>query len=168
MAEFGLSYMQKYARTAALLVSIVLFGCTASGPVFTPAEPEVRDNALIYIYRPGTYFYAANPDVPIIYFDDERLLRLRIGGYTWVSVAPGTHSVEVKDSMLGVPTFSLGEVSVKAETGKTYYLKFTQQSGDILFYGPQVIVTANSKLRPVDETTGAAEIKETKYLEPDQ
>ncbi|MCZ6847014.1 MAG: DUF2846 domain-containing protein, partial [Alphaproteobacteria bacterium] len=142
--------------------------CTASGPAFTPVQLENPKNALIYIYRSSTLFYSANPEIPILYVDDKRLLPLKIGGDTWASVEPGTHKILVRHSILGVPAFSLGEVSISAEPGAIYYLKFSQQAGDIVSYGTQVIVTANSKLRPVDETTGLSEIMKTKYLPSDQ
>jgi hypothetical protein len=86
------------------------------------AEPT---KALIYIYRMPTSIDAVNPDIPRVYVNDEKLGKIRIGGYYVTAVEPGELKVYYKDSLIGIPTPWTGnEIDMEAKAGQSYYFKY--------------------------------------------
>lgn len=145
-----------------------LCACTASGPPFTPATETSSDNALVYVYRPDTLFYSADPDVPILYLDGVRLLRLRINGYTWLEVEPGQHAISLKESLLGLPSWTIGEIDLPAESGRTYYIRYTYDYAGTAFDGTYAYATGQSTFTIVPNALGKQEISGTRYIAPEE
>jgi hypothetical protein len=79
-------------RSAAvvLVLCALLGGCVANGPAFTPASKDA-EKAIVYFYRlPGTAFGGQKARV---FLNGSHTVDLRQGGYSWVSLTPGTYEV---------------------------------------------------------------------------
>lgn len=154
-------------RLVATGLAAVLCACTASGPPFSPATAPSPDNTLIYVYRPDTLFYSGDPDVPILYLDGDRLLRLRINGYTWLDVEPGQHEILLRESLLGMPTSTIGEIDLRAEPGQTYYIRYTFEFGSVASDGMYLYQIGKSAFLIVPNELGEQEISGTRFIAPE-
>jgi len=158
------SIVAESVKTVGIALSGLLCACTADGPAFQPATTQAADQALVYVYRPDTFFYSANPDVPFLYLDGNQLLRLRIGGYTWLEVDQGPHTISIRDSLLGFPIDTLEEIQLEAVSGETYYVRFFQDYDGMAFVGPTAYAMTETMMMIVPEKLGRQEIADTNYI----
>jgi hypothetical protein len=113
-----------------------------------------KDQAVVYLYRPNTSMDAVNPDVPRFYIGEEKMGRLKIGGYFVKNVEPGDVKIYYKESLFGIPfPWKTGSLKIHAESGKKYFVRF---SVDHLFY--------RTEFQVVPTGQGESEIAATKLL----
>ena len=158
--------LKKLGRTGLLLwpIAVLLIGCASRGPAFEAAAPPSSEQALVYVYRPYTSFHIGNPDIPILYLDEQKMGRIAINGYLAIYVDVGAHSIDVKASVLGLPTYSLGQVRFDAAPGQTYYVRYTEQFANVVGVPGTWAVTSRSKLGPVSSDMGRIEIRATRRI----
>jgi len=145
----------KRMSIAILLSSLLLAGCSAAGPAFSPAAPAAN-SALVYIYRPSRIMIA--PISPGIVIDGEERILMKNNGYSFFYLPAGKHSFALKltDRYKG-----LAQVNADVQSGHTYFLKV---DGDHSSFG--MFKSISFRLLPVEERTGREEIAECKYLDP--
>ena len=160
---------------AALLMSMpLLFGCVATGAQFKPeANKPTANGALLYVYRPHTLIGIANPDVPIMHLDGQRLTRIRIGGYLDIPISAGKHKLTTTESLLGSDTGRVrGETTFSVRAGSTLYLRYTESFKTfvpiVLPVGVAVVSSGDYRFEYVPEAEALAELANTKPLELDQ
>lgn len=158
-------------RLAALLTTLMLMGCVATGPEFKAelSRPE-SGRALLYVYRPDTVIGIGNADVPFLHLDGQRLTRIRIGGHIPLPVSPGRHKLTTTESLLGNDTGKVrGETTVTIPAGATVYLRYTETIKTfipiILPGAVTVIMSGQFAFEPVPEPEALAEISNTRRLE---
>jgi hypothetical protein len=163
------------SKSAAILAcSVLLAGCGATGPQFNPQMVKASSGAtLLYVYRPQTVIGFANPDVPFMHLDKQRLTLIRIGGYLAIPVSPGRHTLTTTESLFGNDTGRIrGETSFSISQGSTLYLRYTEsfKSLTAIPVGTGVVVesTGNFRFEPVSEGEALAELASTKPLEADK
>jgi hypothetical protein len=85
----------KHALAPFFLVSTLLsVGCSASGPVYTPAPPSTDARlGTVEIYRPDAF--AAGGCGFRVYVDGQKVVTLWNNGYTRVQVPPGEHVLDI-------------------------------------------------------------------------
>jgi hypothetical protein len=131
-----------------ILISILIEGCGASGPIFKPIEPIPAGKGVVYIYREsglvggGVYGTVTANKTPIT--------KIKNGGYFPYLSSPGTVHFEVS-------TEATNEADVSVEAGKEKYLKTTVGMG---------FVAGHLKLSEVSPEIGRREISECELLEP--
>ena len=114
-------------RTGQLLsvvATLLVYGC---GPQYMIVENPTLDetnSGHLTIYRPDTYFHKYHPGEPHIYIDDRKIETLGVGERISVRVPPGEHRISVRDSLLGIPTYTEGTVALNVETGERYYIRY--------------------------------------------
>jgi Protein of unknown function (DUF2846) len=159
---------------AALSVILLFSACTASGPQFKPesSKPD-GGGAQVIVYRPQTFIGIANPDVPIIHLDGQRLTRIRIGGYVIVPVSAGQHKLTTTESLLGADTGRIrGQTTFVVPPGSTVYLRYTEAfksfTATPLPKGTVVDSSGDFRFEPVPESEALGELARTTRLELDQ
>ena len=113
---------------------IVLSGCTAQGPAYTPASQPTSDRSLIYIYRQTSFCAGAiSYDISI---NGKSLANIPNGGYTNFYIPPGSYSLTAFDN-LNSRTHRSG---IEVNSQETKYLEldpcpsgFPAFSGSVLF-----------------------------------
>jgi hypothetical protein len=131
-----------------ILISTLIVGCGASGPIFKPVEPLPVGKGVVYIYRESglvggaVYGTVTANKIPIT--------KIRNGGYFPYLSNPGAVHFEVS-------TEATNEADVLIEAGKEKYLKTTVGMG--LFVG-------HLKFSEVSPEIGRKEISECELLEP--
>ncbi len=75
----------KYSITFILV--LLLFGCSASGPIYKQAELLSSDRATVYVYRPWRFLDGAG--WANILVNDVKEFSLRNDGYGILSLEPG-------------------------------------------------------------------------------
>jgi hypothetical protein len=159
---------------AALLMSTpLLSGCVATGAQFKPETSQSANGALLYVYRPRTLIGIANPDVPIMHLDGQRLTRIRIGGYLNIPISAGKHKLATTESLLGSDTGRVrGETTFSVRAGSTLYLRYTESFKTfvpiVLPAGVAVVSSGDYRFEYVPETEALAELANTKPLELDR
>lgn len=86
----------KFSRLVVLSLSLVLTGCAATGPNFTPYAIKEADKGLLYVYRPVRWENSAIS--PGVIIDGNEYAVLPHGGYMPFALSPGWHSIELKFS----------------------------------------------------------------------
>ncbi len=135
-------WMRQLYQFMALVIFSFLYGCVATGPTFGKVEKYADNNATIYIFRQSAFVGSAA--CPYIDMDSNRVGCLEMDGFWRLSVAPGTHVLEV------VPHF--GDPSTKPK------LSFNVAAGDVKFF--EWSLALNSMMY----VAGVATASESEYL----
>lgn len=132
--------------------ALLISGCSASGPPFSPAPPGESSKAILYVYRPKAFAQsAASFDT---FVDGIKIVELKNEGYTWIYVPAGEHKVLMQLGM-GGPKIA---TKFTAEAGKNHYVKVGST------WSTAVIVTSTkTKIGVVEEKDALPEIRLTKY-----
>lgn len=98
-------------------LSVLVGGCTAGGPAFSPTEVVNADKALIYIYRPFNVIGCGL--APCVYIDEVKYAPLKNKGYLVCFIEPGKRMIELREPMWSKPL----TVYPDLESGKEYYIR---------------------------------------------
>jgi hypothetical protein len=116
-------------RFTAIVISLVLTGCSASGPYFAETryarQSVSADKARIIFFRG----HDANYRSVTLEIDGETIGKLAAGGFLVEDTAPGPHRI-----VAGV-SFTLGEYAAKlnAQAGQTYYIRVSNRDERALY-----------------------------------
>ncbi len=128
----------------------LLTGCgVATGKVFEPL-PTAADKAVVYIYMPPSFL--GGSDNYYIHIDGRNIGHVNAGGFLAEQMAPGPHTVEVRDirQFLGGKKTEFATVS-----GQSTYVKLVPKfdgmaynaTGPIPIYSQEPIVVAEAAAR---------------------
>lgn len=131
-----------------ILISILIVGCGASGPVFKPVDPIPDGKGVVYIYRESGF--VGGGVYGTVTADKTPITKVRNGGYFPYLSNPGTVHFEVS-------TEATNEADVSVEAGKEKYLKTSVGMG--FFVG-------HLKFSEVSPEIGRKEISECQLLDP--
>lgn len=134
---------------AALLGVVIGLSACASGPAYkdTSIAPMRSDQGRIFFYRPSSMGAAVQPDIKL---NGEVVGSAVPNGFFYVDRAPGNYEVIAATEAENKLTFTL-------EKGQLRYVRLDMAMG--LFVGHVIP-------RLADETTGAKEIVDTKFADP--
>jgi hypothetical protein len=115
--------MKKFPRLFGLLLAVsFLAACSATGPKFSAAAQPIKNEALIYVYRPNALFYGAIQSH--FYLDDNKVASLNKEGYTAFYVPSGAHIF--KQHWTGMEyAHQTIKFPVELAPGETYYYRLT-------------------------------------------
>jgi hypothetical protein len=139
-----------------VVATLVVMGCSASGPRYQPAAMISPDFATVYVYRPNSPFQKGfSPDV---YLNGRRAFPIVNSGYGVLTIAPGAHEIEVRydSSAMAIEaerrygsraaSSCLKRVTQKisVDAGQDYYVRYAMpeplrpepSSGALLLLGP--------------------------------
>lgn len=141
-------------RPLLLLVVSFLFGCAAQGPIYQkPSEPP-NNYANVVIYRlPTMQGSAWATDFEV---DGKEVASLRIRGYTRILVKSGTHTVSMGTLRL----------SLNAQAGQTYFVRYGTEVSSVLMVGPTPIVEGKGLFSEVSMESAMRELPNYRYTEP--
>ena len=133
-----------------VVVPSLLIGCGPTHMVIEDSTLHETNSGHLTIYRPDTYFHKYNPGEPHVYIDDRKIETLGVGERILVRLPPGEHQVVVRDSLLGIPTYTVGTVRLEVETGGEYYVRYSyDMSGFGMLSGSVAYPLGESSLRIV-------------------
>ncbi|NNG05773.1 MAG: DUF2846 domain-containing protein [Inquilinus sp.] len=164
MRRYDSPPISRLVTLAAAALLTMASACTADGPLFEPTPIQNADRAVVYVYRPFTYFNSADPDVSILYLDGNRLNRLRINGYTRIEVEEGAHVITMRDSFFGVPASEGKEIAFEALAGDAYYFRYSEELGSVAYVYPYAYPIGREEFMRVPEQVAMQEILETRYI----
>lgn len=152
---------------AAALCCCALSGCmVANGPQFAEAPPPETGKALVYMYWPKAFAFAAR--TADMYVDDKKIGSLNAGGYVYAYVEPGRHQFSEKwPFSILAPVESLVQRPVgftaDVHTGEIHYIRFSTSVGSTSGYATALIWQLNE----VSPGAGQDEIATERYQKPD-
>ncbi len=143
---------------AALLALPMLAGC-ASGPIFSEAPAPENGKALVYIYREPNFAGAASGAA--FFIDEQRVVDLAAGGYSFVYLAPGHYEIEQRWSILNYAPQAEQSVSTQLDVkaGDVRYVRFRTGLGGSACYN---CISVAWKIEQVPPSVGRAEIAREK------
>ena len=105
-----------------IFLTLALWGCSATGPIYKAAPEPGDNNSLVYIYRQPHFAYSAND--AYFYVNDNNIADLTNDGYTWFHVPSGEYIL--KQRWPGMLDFS-GKFDIKMkvrwEPRQVYYYR---------------------------------------------
>lgn len=135
-----------------ILTIILLSSCATTGSFV--AKEQNDQKALVYLYRPMKAFGMAL--AMHISINQEKIINLKAGNYTSFYADPHDLLIYASSSWDLVKMEGESEVDrIKAEPGKTYYVKFETS-----------LATKPPKVTIMEDGTGLKEINNTSYQEP--
>lgn len=123
------------------------FGCASLGKPYEPVSSVAPDKAVVYIYRPSSFFGAAVSYT--VNAGDKPVVKLANGGYYPYIASPG--EVEI-----WAETESKSSVTLDLKAGDRRYVRGTLGIG---------IVMGRPNLSVVEPAAAEAEIKECKLIQ---
>ena len=105
-------------RIVALLLSVLIAGCVATGQKFSSVVDSVEGKGSIYLLRQTAFVgFAYCPPVTI---DGKKIGCLKNGGYIQAYIDPGKHELRFEKRAL--------------EVGKEHFIDFEIKAGETQFY----------------------------------
>jgi predicted small lipoprotein YifL len=144
---------------APMALTLSLVGCSASGPLYSPA-PVPDGQAAIYVYRPQRGFQMAGH--PNVYIDGAMRHALKNGGYGVSLVAPGRHEVKVSGSLLTNWMLRDVQMTLEAGAGQRVFLRYTPLPSGAYVIGGHAGLTGASDLQEVPQSEASTEIAQTR------
>lgn len=121
--------MRTIMKYIPFLLSSLLIGCSATGPLFREVDVERQDQSIIYVYRIDTGTLAGRK--ACFSLDGERLAELKNNGYTYFMTSPGTHKIRFhwEKKAFDSPSFQkILEIDVLAPPGGAAYVELYPSS----------------------------------------
>ena len=128
------------------LLAATQFGCASLGKPYEPVASVAPDKAVVYIYRPSSFFGAAVSYT--VNAGTKPIMKLANGGYYPYVAAPG-------ELELWAETETKSSVTLDLRAGDRKYVKGTLGIG---------VVMGRPNLTVVDPAVAEAEIKECKLI----
>lgn len=143
-----------------LTIVAVLSGCV-SGTAYQPLH-ERNDSGLVYFYR--SYSFGGSGMYPVIKVNGERIVNLKAGGYSYVYLEPGSHTLSLFESAVLSPDAKepYHEEKFTIEAGDTRYFRWSV-SGDSV---NQFYIDWTKYASFVNEAIGRLEIQDCKLIPP--
>lgn len=137
-----------------LLLTALLLGCAAQGPIYqAPNEPPIGYANLVIYRLPTLQGSAWGTDFHV---DEKEVANLRVSGYTRILVKSGTHAVRMGTLQL----------SLDAQSGKTYFVRYGSEIGSILMVGKTPIVEGKGLFNLVPPELAVRELSDYRYTAP--
>jgi hypothetical protein len=150
-------------KISAIILVLLIVGCSATGPTFKPESTSNGENATVYIYRPFQYFNAGG--WPKIYVNGKEKFSLKNNGYGTVRLKPGTHVIKAEGSMLFTNWYpEPASIKLSAEANKIYYIRVTPQHDSTYATGATVSLTGSAQVVLVTASAAKKEISKTKKV----
>lgn len=145
-----------------LIFAALLSGCAASGPIYTQSVSADPDMAIVYLYRPDRFFQGGGS--PDIFVNDEKSFKMKNGGYTYIKLPEGKHTISPRKNFNWALEGRDTEIEVRS--GKIYYLKmvFSDADMNIIPAGNIAVGTVSGATRfiEVPTTLASTELLETR------
>ena len=158
-------------KTRAFLIfcaALVLEGCSATGPRFTPTDTP-KGSALLYVYRPESHALGAR--TAGIEVNGRRAVGLKNNGYALIKLAPGNYEVTQSwDSWLGDNAQLQKPISLRLalEADSATYLRLgTSTSTSPSNYSTGIAMTIHWVFRQMPFDQALAELASTNRVELD-
>lgn len=110
---------------AAAVAFLLLAACQRVVPEAANVSLNDTNSAQILLYRSKQFFHSGNPEQPYFYVNDEQIGSMGTGDILSRRVPVGTHRISVRKPILFMPTYEAGAITINAEAGKTYYLRYS-------------------------------------------
>lgn len=133
---------------AFLLLGVLLSGCIPTGQPFAPIKDMTSNQAVIYLYRP--YNMVGGARMYTIWVDQKKMGKLSNGAYEPFVVAPGSHTVELKEDVI-LGRGAQFNVTVQSAANGASYLRFGSEWAG-----------GKADLKSVDAATATPELEKSK------
>ncbi len=131
-----------------LLIGVFLSGCIPIGQPFAPINKTTNNKAVIYLYRP--FNMVGGSRMYTILVDHQEMGKLPNGAYEPFVVAPGAHTVELKEDVMLRKGYEF-EVTMQSAANGANYLRFGSDWAG-----------GKAKLKKVDASIATPELQKCK------
>lgn len=128
--------MKPSIATFLLSFTFSLFGCAASGPLFTQPIPLNSSSSEIIVYRPDRF--AAGGATYYIHLDGKEVASLDNAGFVAIPASPGAHQIEIRASIFKY--FKPIKVNFETTGGARIYFRFEPHPSGLPIITPTVAV----------------------------
>ena len=115
---------RRLGHLLSIIATLLVWGCGSKHMFIESPTLDDANSGHVTIYRPDTYFQKYRPDEPHIYIGDRKIETLGVGERISVRLPPGEHRISVRDSLLGIPTYTAGTVGLNVESGGEYFVRY--------------------------------------------
>jgi hypothetical protein len=141
--------MKAWIRPAlAAVVMLVVAACSRVAPEIVDPSLNDANSAKIFLYRTSQSFHSLNPEQPYFYLNDEQIGSMGTGGTLYRQVPVGTYRISVRKPILFMPAYETGAISITAEAGKVYYIRYSLDPTGLIGTN----FTSSSSLAIVDDS----------------
>ncbi len=131
---------------------IVVSGCQARpGIEFDPAL-NTANAGTVYVYRPSSQWAGLAIDYRVT-LDGDYIGSLKTGKYIQAFAPPGDHVITVQPHFFTIPDGKPGTVTITAEAGESYYVRFSQHLDSIIVAGGSGLALGHLELNLVPYET---------------
>jgi len=116
-------------RAIIVVCAVVLAGCAATGPVFQAAPEPKEADALIYIYRPSSSWFALGARDAYFYVNEVNVADLSNEGYTWFHVPAGDYTLTQKWPFDATPGAKALNINARWLPKQKYYFRLETAAG---------------------------------------
>lgn len=147
------------------IIAIMLLSC-ATGKPFQKVFISGEDQSVIYIYRPLRF--SGGGGSPDILINNETVLDLLNGGYSWFYVKAGRYSIKIT-----APPYFASSIDLSVEPHRSYFVRWVPEvagwSVDPVFLAVgELFINYEFKgsMTLVGDEFALAEISKCKYIKP--
>lgn len=145
---------------------VLLVGCTATGPIFTPVNSVAADKALVYVYNPMRNMNGNEPNY--LYINGSKVFMFKFKGYTYFNAVPGIYTFSRKLSTMFIATNEKGKSEFKFDPGKTYFVRYVEIPAGYESWSSGTSAGSVALFEPwfelIEEERALKEIAKTKYI----
>lgn len=166
----------------AVLLSIVLSGCSTPGAFFGATQGETfrehvlsdENHALVYLYRPQNDWADQELEAPALFLNNELIGSLPSNAYMVLEFDTASYQLEMRRPLFGTHwTFFadgpldftlISSFTLDAEAGGIYYLRYDELNPPAV--NQQALSQGNGPLQLVSQAVAATEIGATREIQP--
>jgi hypothetical protein len=141
------SRLLAFASSATLAATLSSCATQQSG---LPRDPNLtnENSATVVVYRPNTSFHRLDPELPFLYVNGQQVGKLAINSAIEIRVPVGEHALSMKEPLLFMPAYESRKVALKAEPGKTYFVRYSRELAGVILAAGGVLSKTDFDLVP--------------------
>ena len=139
-----------FGSTVSMAQSTVPTADAASVAASQPADSSTPADAAVcpvQIYRMATTYNRANPEMPYVYADEQKVSRLGVGKTVCLKLIPGKHTVSMREPLVFMPGPTSGSIELEVIEGQTIYLRYAKELAGVTVTGAGAVLNSRNSLR---------------------
>ena len=146
-----------------VVLTILLSGCAASGPMFANAPHLSQGESGVYVYR-TKHMLAGKGLAAKVYVDGKPLGKLRDNGYLYQKLSPGAHTIGVESgATLFKKVILRKQIFVKSNSVAYIKLEWEANGGSQMYSGNLMLPTNDWRFYEIPKAVANHELPTLRY-----